>query len=242
MMHVEEGVLQAYLDGEVTAGARAEIDKHLQSCSACTVQLQQLRSASLLFAHAIKQGDVAAPMLAAEVQLVAARKFERKIPAPSVRPRRALARAAMFVVGLAAIASAAVPGSPVRAWISTALTRAGLLDDPQSSAGPVATDEAPAVERGTPERTVFFIEPVDGRVRIVLSKVKPNATVNVQPTDAGRVEVEVSGAAAKAHFESTAGRLAITGVEGGTVLVKVPGTVADAIVEQDGKTIYKTGR
>jgi hypothetical protein len=244
MMHVEEGVLQAYLDAEVTAGARAEIDKHLQSCSACNAELHRLRSASVLFSHALKQADVAAPVLAAQVQLAAAHKLERKLPTtvPAPQPRRALARAAMFIVGLAAVASAAVPGSPVRAWISTALTRAGLLDDPQSSAGPALTGEAPAVERGTPEPTVFFIEPVDGRVRVVLTNVKPAATVTVQPTDASRVEVEVTGAAAKAHFESTSGRLAITGVEGGTVVVKVPRSLPNATVEQDGQTIYKGGR
>jgi hypothetical protein len=242
MMHVEEGVLQAYLDAEVTAGVRAEVDKHLQSCSACQAEMHRLRAASLLFSNAIKQADVVAPVLAAEVQFAAARKLERKVAIPAPRPRRALARAAMFIVGLAAVASAAVPGSPVRAWISTALTRAGLLDDSQSSAGPVVRDEASAVERGTPEPTGFFIEPVAGRVRIVLTNVKPAAVVSVQTTDARRVEIEVTGAAARAHFERTSGRLAISGVDGGTVLVKVPRSIPNATVEQDGKTIYKTGR
>ena len=242
MMHVEEGVLQAYLDAEVTAGARAEIDKHLQSCSTCSAELHRMRSASLLFSSAIKQSDVVAPVLVAQVQFAAARKLEHKLTAPAATPRRAFARAAMFIVGLAAIASAAVPGSPVRAWISTALTRAGLIDAPQRSAGRAVTDESPSVERGTPQPTVFFIEPVAGRVNVVLTSVKPAATVTVQPSDAARVEVEVSGAAARAHFESTSGRLTITGVEGGTVVVKVPRSLPNATVDQDGKTIYKTGR
>ena len=242
MMHVEEGVLQAYLDGEVTAGARAEIDRHLQSCSPCNSELHRLRSASSLVSSALKQSDVVAPVLAAQVQFATARKLAVPISAPAPRPRRALARAAMFIIGLAAVASAAVPGSPVRAWISTALTRAGLLDDPQRSAGPVVTDEAPAVERGTPEPTVFFIEPVDGRVRVVLSDVKPAAVVTVQPSEANRVEVEVTGLAARAHFESTTGSLAISGIDGGSVFIKVPRTLPNATVEQDGKTIYRTAR
>jgi anti-sigma factor RsiW len=242
MMHVEEGVLQAYLDAEVTAGVRAEIDKHLQSCSACNAELHRLRTASLLFSNAVRHSDVVAPVLAAQVRLGAAQKLESKVAIPAPRPRRAFARAAMFIVGLAAVASAAVPGSPVRAWISTALTRAGLLDDPQSSAGPVVRDEAPAVERGTSAPTVFFIEPVAGSVRVVLTNVKPGVVVSVQAGDAPRVEVEVVGAAARAHFESTSGRLAISGVEGGSVLVRVPRSGPTAIVEQDGRIIYKSGR
>jgi hypothetical protein len=223
----------------VTAGVRAEIDKHLQSCSACNAELHKLSAASLLFSNAVKQADVIAPVLAGQLQFAAAHKPEPNVAMPAPQPRRALARAAMFIVGLAAVASAAVPGSPVRAWISTALTRAGLLDDSQSSAGPVVRDDARAVARGTPAPTVFFIEPVAGRVQVVLTNVKPAATVSVQPTDASRVEVEVTGAAARAHFESTSGRLSISGVEGGTVLVKVPRSGPSAIVEQDGKVIYR---
>ena len=233
MTHVEEGVLQAYLDAEVTAGARVEIDRHLQSCSACTAELHRMRSASQLFASAMRGADVTAPVLAAQARIASARKLERTLPAP--RPRRALARAAMFIVGLAAVASAAVPGSPVRAWISNALTRAGLLDEPQSAAAPEVPAEAPAVPRDGPAPTAFYIDAVDNRVHIVLTDLAPEVTVKVEEFDGQRALVEASDAR---RFARTSGRFEVVGVEKGTVLVRIPrGT--QAVVEQDGRILFK---
>jgi anti-sigma factor RsiW len=240
MTHIEEGVLQAYLDAEVTAGARAEIDRHLQECSACAAELDGMRSAALLFSNAVRQSDVQAPVLMAQARFAGVQRLERK--APAYGPRRALARAAMFIVGLAAVAGAAVPGSPVRAWISGALTRAGLLDESQSAAAPATPEEAPAVVRDAPESTALAIEPVDGRVRIVLKNVKPEAAVTVRMIDGPRVVVEASGTAAKARFRTGSGSLELSGVEGGTVIVQIPRTVTDGLVEQDGRIIFRTGR
>jgi anti-sigma factor RsiW len=238
MMHVEEGTLQAYLDAEVTAGARTDIDKHLHSCSDCAVQLERLRQASAVFAAAVREADVVAPVLAAQARFVTARRFEPALVAP--RPRRAFARAAMFIVGLGAVASAALPGSPVRAWIGDALTRAGLLDDTQSAAAPVLPAEAPAVQRDA-ESTALGIEAVDGRVRIVLRNVRPQATVSVHLVNGDRTIVEASGAAAKARFRTGAGLLEVDGVSGGSVVVQIPKSLIQASVEQDGRTIFKTG-
>lgn len=240
MTHIEEGVLQAYLDAEVTAGARAEIDKHLHMCSDCAVELDRLRNAASLFSTAVRHTDVQAPVLMAQARFAGVRRLEQK--APVFAPRRALARAAMFIVGLAAVAGASVPGSPVRAWINDALTRAGLLDEPQSAAAPRSPAEAPAVQREEPEATALAIDPVDGRVRITLRNVKGDASVSVRMIDGPRVVVEATGIAAKAHFRTGAGSLEVSGVEGGAVVVQMPRTVANGIVEQDGKVIFRTGR
>jgi hypothetical protein len=246
MTHVEEGVLQAYLDAEVTASARAEIDKHLQSCSACVAELHRLRSAAELFSTLVRQTDVAvpvviAPMAAAPSPVVAPPSFEleRKVPRP--RPRRALARAAMFIVGLAAVASATVPGSPVRGWINAALTRAGLLDAPQSAAAPEVNEEAPAAERA-PDITPIGIEPVNGRARVILTNIRPPAAVKIEETDGGKVEVVLAGRANRARVSVNPGRLSVNDVTGGVVTVRIPRTLQHAVVEQDGITIYTKGR
>jgi hypothetical protein len=231
MTHVEEGVLQAYLDAEVSAGARVEIDTHLQSCSACTAEMERIRTASQLFAAAVREADVAAPMLAAQARLAAARKLPRSLPAP--RPRRALARAAMFVIGIAAVASAAVPGSPLRAWISSALTSAGLLEEQQSAAAPEAPREAPAVPRAGGDATSFFIDPVDNRVQIILTDIAPSVTVRVEEAEDERASVEVAEAR---RFDRASGRFEVIGVESGTIVVRIPKGI-DAVVKQDGKTI-----
>jgi anti-sigma factor RsiW len=243
MTHIDEGVLQAYLDAEVTAGARAEIDKHLQGCSDCAAELGRMQGAALLFSNAVRHTDVQAPVLMAQARFAGVRKLERKaITAPSFGPRRAFARAAMFIVGLAAVAGAAVPGSPVRAWISDALTRAGLLDEPQSAAAPASPAEVPAVPRDATESTALAIDPVDGRVRVILKNVKPEAEVSVRMIDGPRVVVEATGAAARARFRTGSGSLEMSGVEGGTIVVQIPRGILDGRVEQDGKVIFKTGR
>lgn len=239
MTHIEEGVLQAYLDAEVTAGARAEIDGHVRMCSECAVELDRLRGAASLFRSAVRHTDVQAPILSAQARFAG---MQRERKAPVFAPRRALARAAMFIVGLAAVAGASVPGSPVRAWISDALTRAGLLNEPQSAAAPEVPAEAPAVQRDQPESTALAIDPVDGRVRVVLKNVKDGASVSVRMIDGPRVVIEASGLAAKARFRTGSGSLEMSGVEGGTVLVQIPRTVTNGIVEQDGKVIFRTGR
>ena len=235
MTHVEEGVLQAYLDAEVAAGTRVEIDKHLQSCSICTAELHRIRSASQLFSTALRGADVVAPVLAAQARLANARTFERTLPVP--QPRRAFARAAMFIIGLAAVASAAVPGSPVRAWISSALTRAGLLDEPQSAAAPEVPAEAPAVPRSQ-AATSFFIDAVDGQVHIVLTDIKPEVSVKVEEFEGSRASIEATDAR---RFARTSGRFEVIGVEKGTVLVRIPKGL-EAVVEQDGKILYRKGR
>ena len=240
MKHIEEGVLQAYLDGEVTAGARAEIDKHLQGCTACAAELNRMRGASLLFRNALRHTDVHAPVLAAQARFAGVPRQQRA--AVATAPRRALARAAMFIVGLAAVAGAAVPGSPVRAWINDALTRAGLLEEPQRAAAPASPAEVPAVPRDATESTALAIDPVAGRVRIVLKNVKPEAEVSVRVIDGPRAIVEASGLAAKARFRTGSGSLELSGIEGGTIVVQIPRLVTDGIVEQDGKVIYRTGR
>jgi predicted anti-sigma-YlaC factor YlaD len=241
MMHVEEGVLQAYLDDEVTAGARTDIDEHLQSCSACTDELTRLRQASQLFASAFRESDVVAPSVVAQTRLAEIRRFQPEFARP--RPRRALARAAMFIVGLGAVASAAVPGSPVRAWLSDALTRAGLLEEPQSAtAPPLPAPEATAAPEGTQQSTALAIDPVAGSVRIVLRNVSPTVSVSVQTVDQPRAVVEAAGAASKARFRTGVGLLEVDGIDGGSVVVQIPRGVTSATVERDGRIIFQSGR
>ena len=240
MMHVEEGELQAYLDNEVTAVARADIDKHLQGCRACAGELARLEHASQLFSSAMRETDVAAPMLAAQARLAGVPRFQPGFATPN--PRRALVRAAMLVLGVGAVASAAVPGSPVRAWISDALTRAGLLEEPQRAAAPVAPAEEPAVPRGPEESTALAIDPVEGRVRIVLRNVSSSAEISIEVTDENRAVVEATGAAAQARFRTGAGLLEVDGITGGSVVVQIPRGVSSAVVTQNGRTIFQSGR
>jgi uncharacterized membrane protein len=240
MTHVEEGELQAYLDSEVMAGARADIDRHLHSCSACAAELQRMHDAAQLFTAAIRESDVVAPVLPAQARFAMARRLERPLTPP--QPRRAFARAAMFIVGLGAVASAAVPGSPVRAWLSDALTRVGLREAPQAVQTPPLPESAPVVQEDAAASTTLAIDAVDGRVRIVLKNVSADANISVRVVDSTRAIVEATGAAAQARFRTGAGLLEVDGIGGGSVVVEIPRSVSNAVVLRDGQTIYRTGR
>ncbi len=240
MTHVAEGELQAYLDSEVTAGARADIDKHLHSCSACAAELARMRGAAQLFSELIHEGDIVAPMLHAQSRLAVARRVQPITVAR--KPRIPLARAALFIVGLGAVASAAVPGSPLRGWINDALIRVGLLDAPQTAEAPPLPEAAPPIPDEPLESTSLAIEAVGGRVRIVLKNVSDDARVEVRLIDSDRAIVEATGAAARARFRTGAGLLEVDGVQGGSVIVEIPRGVSNAAVVRDGATIYRTGR
>jgi anti-sigma factor RsiW len=44
MSHVDEGVLHAFLDGELPAAERAELERHLADCAACQARLDEERA------------------------------------------------------------------------------------------------------------------------------------------------------------------------------------------------------
>lgn len=235
MAHIEEGMLQAYLDEEVVA--RAGLDSHLAQCSMCADELARLRSASQLFASVLHAGDTAAPTSRAYAALKAARRPGIRKPPGNVRVP--LARAAMLLVGLAAVASATIPGSPVRAWISEALRAGGSGTQPAETAVPPAepaTAPVVPVEHGA---AAVSVEPSDGRVLIVLSGATTEATVRVRLVKSRRASVEVTDAMAQARFRTGPGRIEVVGLGNGEAVVEIPGAALEARVEVDGRPIFE---
>lgn len=235
MAHIEEGMLQAYLDNEVTA--RAGLDSHLAQCAACAAELDRLRSASQLFASALRTRDAVAPTSVAFAALKAARRPVAGMPAAIARV--SLARAAMLLVGLAAIASAAIPGSPVRAWISEALRSVGGGAVADEIAAPVVPPApAPAIPDEYGAATVS-IEPADGRVLVLLSGATADATVRVRLVRTQRASVQVSDAAPEARFRTGPGRIEVVGIGNGEVLVEIPRGALEVRVELGGRPIFE---
>ncbi len=235
MTHIESGELQAYLDEEVAAGSRAQINRHLQACTECATELQELRAASSLFAALLHAADAAAPVMRARAMVAAQRTdIPRRRMAFS---RAALARAAMFMLGFAALASAAMPGSPVRAWIGDALrgSRPAVAPTPVEVSTPAA---APAETPGTDE-AALSIEPADGRVLILLSGVTGETTIRVRLVDSERALVQTSNGAAHARFRTGPGRIEVLGIEKGEVTIEMPRSVIDARVEVDGRVLFQ---
>lgn len=231
MTHVEPGDMQAYLDGEVPAHARAQIESHINGCAPCAAELAQLRSAASLFATAMAGVDVPAPSFAAMAAVRAADRL------PPRRLRVPLARAAMLLLGFGAVASATIPGSPVRAWIADAIRGIAGAEE-EVVAPPAPSEPAPVAEPAPPQSAALAIEPVDGRVRVILREVSADAVITVNLVDTDRAVVQASGTATTARFTTGPGRLEVVGVQGGQVVIELPRSATDARVEVDGKTIY----
>ncbi len=107
MTHLDEGVVQAFLDDELPSAERSTVAEHLLACAECRAVRDDLGRAQALVSDTMALLDSGAP-------------HGRREPAraPSRFPLGlSLARAAALVAVLAAAATAAVPGSPVRDWL-----------------------------------------------------------------------------------------------------------------------------
>lgn len=224
MMHPDEGTVQALLDGELDPAARAAAERHLASCAACASAAAELRAARDRLRFALRAADVVAPV---EPARAAVRR--RAAAAGAGRElRRGLARAALLVLGVAGIAYAAVPGSPVRAWLAA---DAPAVHEPVA---PLAV-EPPAERPVEPAVSGISIRPEDGRVRVVLSASDPALRVHARVGDGELVEVEATGAAAGARFRTGPGRIEVVGAGPGEVHVVLPRAARTAVVEVNGR-------
>lgn len=57
-MHIEEGLLQAYLDNEVSSGERELIEKHLLKCEECRVKLEELKNMDDFFLASLENQNI----------------------------------------------------------------------------------------------------------------------------------------------------------------------------------------
>src|SRR5262245_49518483 len=160
MSHFTEGVLQAYLDEEVMADARAQVAAHVSECADCAARLQDLRDSSTLFTTAMRGLDVQ-PLPMAALAGLRVRGQQRDWVERMSGLRRPLVRAAILVVS---VAIATVPGSPVRGWLVDAWN---ALTRPEA---PTVSVPAPAPKPEPETKGGFAITPEEGRVRILLQR------------------------------------------------------------------------
>lgn len=235
MTHAAEGTLLAFLDGELGGEERADLVRHLGACGACASSLEELRRAAEGLSAALGWLDRPAPVAAAYDRV---RHARRDAPVLELRPqsltgagRRSLLKAAMLVLGLAAGASAAIPGSPVREWL-VATWREITGDEPMPAelAEPVAPAAAERVAG-------FSVLPLDGAVRVRVSRPAPNAVVRVRLVDSDRAAVYALGEATSAHFETGPGYISVSGGGAGEIRIDLPQHVRDARVELDGRPL-----
>jgi hypothetical protein len=255
--------LRAFADGEEPDGARARrTAAHLADCAACRARVTELRERR----EQLRAATTLAPPAGAWERILARREAGEELilpsgPVPIAVPEAPAAdrrgslfrRAAVLLVGVAGIASATVPGSPVRAWLSSvfgggaaeapaaAAPSDSALAAPDSAppAAPAASASAPAPEAG------IAVLPAAGEVRVVVTDADPALRIRVRLTDAGRAEVRGRGAAAGAGFASGRGRITVTGADaGGELEVLLPRAARRASLTVDGRrfVVLQDGR
>ncbi|HSL72108.1 MAG TPA: zf-HC2 domain-containing protein [Longimicrobiales bacterium] len=226
MSHYPEGVLQAYLDDEVGADARAQVDAHVSACADCSARLQDLRQLDALFTSAVQTVDVRTIPAAAlaELQVRAQQRGWRERFAGSPR---ALARAAMFVIGISAVAAATVPGSPLRGWLID--TWEAITSDQETVAPPAQPQPEPEVAATAARATAS-----NGRIRVLLRAPDPSSRVHVVLIDGERAVVEATGAAVAPRTRTGSGWVELVG-GAGDIRISLPRGVPRATVEVDGR-------
>ena len=226
MSHFTEGVLQAYLDDEVAADARVQVSAHVSDCANCAARLQELRELNATFANAIGSVDSGAisTISPAVLRKRAAKENWRDRWAGS---RRYLTRAAILILG---VTVAAVPGSPVRAWLVE--TWNGLTQD--EPAAPPAVQESTVAPEPGPPPTAFLVEPRAGTVQVMLQSPAVGTFVRVLLTDSDRVMLEASGGSTTARFRTSTGQAVVTGGDPGEIRISIPRNV-DGTIELNGR-------
>jgi anti-sigma factor RsiW len=112
----------AYHDGELDAGRRGEMDRHLAQCPACAAELRQLRSMSRWFA------DAESPRLSQISVQRMHRRVEAAVDEPLVRTARILSAlaAAVLIVGSIWLARVGGMGAARSAQVSSTPPWAGI--------------------------------------------------------------------------------------------------------------------
>jgi hypothetical protein len=232
MTHLGEGTLQALLDGELDPGPRAEADAHLAACRDCAGQLAELRGLNARTSALLGLVEAAPPVLAAQAEF--SRRRRGSGSGALAQARRALPRAAVLVLALAGVATAAVvPGSPVRQWVE----RVAVQPRAQEPALP-APAPAPAAEAApAPAPKAISIFPLDGHVRIAVTGSSPELRVRARLSDAPQAQVTATGAAVSARFVMGPGRIEVVGAGPGEVVVELPAGADAAFVEVNGRVV-----
>lgn len=232
MTHAAEGTLLEMLDGRLAPSEQAQLQGHVAECDSCAAELERLRRLSATFDGAMAALDPPAPTLPAYAAVL-----RRRRAGWMAGTRRALARAAVLVLGVVGIASATLPGSPVRRWIEERFG-AGAAASPTPSA-PAPEQPAPPADPPPPAAAMAGVEilPLDGSVRVVLNDVHPGLRVRVRLADVEYVDVRGTGGAAGARFRTGPGRVSITDAGPGEIQIALPRQVRRATI-QVGERAY----
>jgi hypothetical protein len=199
--HPNDGLILAFLDGELDRSDQEEILTHLEGCGACRSTAHDLRESFEAAAQGLAVLDTEAPMELARASLE--RRFRRESSRPSLR-FPGLARAAGIALLLVGGAASALPGSPVRQWIASGwdrLTRGGDLSVEEVGPEPFGPESASVPGEG---EAGAGIGTADGEIELRVLDLPEGAEVRVLLVDGDHAGIYGPPGT---HFRTEAGRI-----------------------------------
>ena len=229
MTHLDEGQLLAVRDDE-------SLDEHLAACAQCQESLDALRHRREVVSGALASLNTPTDLEAARARIrqrVTAQTARTPGVTPLARPPKtlwSLSRAAGLLLVTAAGLSA-LPGSPVRNWLSRALAP----DAPEARTEAV-TAPAPAAAATEAEATGVRLAVSRGPLRVVVVGAEAGAEIRVRwvPGSDAAVFAPVGS-----RFTSGEGRLEAQ-VTPGTVRVELPRGVVPVSLEVGGRIYLRS--
>jgi hypothetical protein len=246
--HPPIDALRAFGDGEATAAEAGRTAAHLEGCTECRARLagvralrEEIRQATTLSPPPGTWERIAARRAAGEELIlpVADVAVPRRSAAPAGRHRIPLRRAAVLLLGMAGIASATVPGSPLREWLRG--RGRAQAEAPGTPAPPVPVPDSGAASAagpaplpaGAPEAGIG-VEPAGGEVRVTISRPGPALRIRVRLGEGPVAQVRGRGAAADAGYASGRGSIAVSDPRSGELEVVLPRAARRATLTVDG--------
>jgi hypothetical protein len=181
-VHPDDGQFQAFLDGELSLDRANVVERHLLRCPDCRERVAALQESESQVGKALRLLDPATDMDSARWE--ARRRWAAR---RSASYRKRLAAAAVAILFLGAGAAAAMPGSPVRAWLA--------------GDGPTPGSAVASEERGA----AVSIGLVDGRARLELER---GVRLELRAGTGERMLVEAPAGGA---FDTGSGWVRVTG-------------------------------
>jgi hypothetical protein len=158
------------------------------------------------------------------------RSITRLVPA-------GLLRAAVLLLALAGIVSAAIPGTPLRQWIEDVLS-----PEPEAVQAPAEIPVLPVVP--TPvapapvQLTSITLVPQDGYIVVRLRSLAPEVGIRLEVVDEARASVEFANDPGVRPL-TAAGRIEISNITRAPVTVRIPRSAGDATVEVNGQVWWQ---
>lgn len=225
MIHLDDGVLRAWLDRELASDHSRDVGRHVGECLDCRARVRELQRAEEVVHGALSVLDGPVPGESAWDRVsadLAARDRVAPLRPPRSVGRQSWARAAGFVLLFGGgLAAAVLPGSPLRSlWDS------GSTPPPSEVSGLSTSDATPDREFAAGVRAA-----TQGAVRIEL---RAPAGTSVEVVLTGR-RAGVFGPPTSS-FSTGEGWLRAELVEG-PVRVELPAVGATARIEVNGRSL-----